>query len=237
MQYSLNGKTWTDIAEGSTSISGLGAGKVYLRKKADATHKASEAITVTINSINPSKATFYTLFLHTSKVTKKGMTLTWSKVDGAAKYVIYGGRYGAAARKLGETTSTKNVRNTLKSGKIYKFYVVALDAKGNTLCTSATVYAATKGGKFTNYKSVKTSAVGNAVKVAAGGTFNLNAKTVKSDSKLKIKKIQGLKYASTNPSVAKVTKKGVITGVNKGTCYVYVYAQNGVYKKIKVTVE
>ena len=49
--------------------------------------------------------------------------------------------------------------------------------------------------------------------------------------------LHGLKYASTNPKIAKVNSKGTITAVSKGTCYVYVYAQNGVYKKIKVTVK
>ena len=37
-------------------------------------------------------------------------------------------------------------------------------------------------------------------------------------------------------SVATVTKKGVIKAVSKGTCYVYVYAQSGIYKRVKVTV-
>ena len=45
---------------------------------------------------------------------------------------------------------------------------------------------------------------------------------------------QILDYANT--SIATVSSKGVIKGKKKGTCYVYVYAQNGVYKKIKVTV-
>ena len=37
--------------------------------------------------------------------------------------------------------------------------------------------------------------------------------------------------------VAKITKKGVVKGVGKGTCFVYAYAQNGVYAKVKVTVK
>jgi uncharacterized protein YjdB len=44
-------------------------------------------------------------------------------------------------------------------------------------------------------------------------------------------------YESTNPKVAKVSKKGVVTGKKKGSCYVYAYAQNGVFAKIKVTVK
>lgn len=30
---------------------------------------------------------------------------------------------------------------------------------------------------------------------------------------------------------------GVVKGMKKGTCYIYVYAENGIFKKIKVTVK
>ncbi len=46
-----------------------------------------------------------------------------------------------------------------------------------------------------------------------------------------------LTYESTNPEIATVTKKGVIKGKMKGTCYVYAYAQNGMFAKIKVIVK
>ena len=37
-------------------------------------------------------------------------------------------------------------------------------------------------------------------------------------------------------SIAKVNADGLVTGVKKGTCTVYAYAQNGVCAKIAVTV-
>ena len=40
---------------------------------------------------------------------------------------------------------------------------------------------------------------------------------------------------SDNVNIAAVSKNGKVTAVKKGTCSIYVYAQNGVYKKIKVT--
>ena len=45
------------------------------------------------------------------------------------------------------------------------------------------------------------------------------------------------RYASSNTKVAKVDKNGKITAVGKGTCYIYVYAANGLAKKVKVTVK
>jgi uncharacterized protein YjdB len=45
-----------------------------------------------------------------------------------------------------------------------------------------------------------------------------------------------MKYASSNSKIATVSKKGVIKGRKKGKCFIYAYAQNGVCKRIKVTV-
>ena len=45
-----------------------------------------------------------------------------------------------------------------------------------------------------------------------------------------------LRYYSSNRKVA-VVKNGVITARRAGTCEIYVVANNGVYKKIKVTVK
>ena len=38
-------------------------------------------------------------------------------------------------------------------------------------------------------------------------------------------------------NVGNYTCKGVITAKSKGGCNIYEYAQNGVYKKVKVTVK
>ena len=43
--------------------------------------------------------------------------------------------------------------------------------------------------------------------------------------------------AGRKPHIAAVNKKGKITAVGKGSCYVYAYAQNGVCAKVKVTVK
>ncbi len=55
--------------------------------------------------------------------------------------------------------------------------------------------------------------------------------------KSKIKKHRVLSYESRDPGVATVTAKGVIKGKKKGNTTVYVYAQNGCYKAVKVTVK
>ena len=46
-----------------------------------------------------------------------------------------------------------------------------------------------------------------------------------------------LRYASTDKSIATVTKSGKVKAKTKGTCYVYVYAKNGYAKRVKITVK
>jgi uncharacterized protein YjdB len=45
------------------------------------------------------------------------------------------------------------------------------------------------------------------------------------------------RYKSSAPGIVKVSKKGKIKALAKGTATVYVYAKNGYAKKIKVTVQ
>jgi len=58
------------------------------------------------------------------------------------------------------------------------------------------------------------------------------------EAKKVIKEHRGVNYESLNPEIAKVNKKtGKITGVSAGKTTIYVYCQNGVYKKVSVTVK
>ena len=55
--------------------------------------------------------------------------------------------------------------------------------------------------------------------------------------KLKVQKHVGVRYESTNTNVATVSPKGVVKAKNNGKCYVYAFAQNGIYKKVTVIVK
>ena len=48
---------------------------------------------------------------------------------------------------------------------------------------------------------------------------------------------RGLCYESSDTSIATVDKNGYITMVSKGTCDIWVYAQNGCYSTIKLLVK
>ena len=46
-----------------------------------------------------------------------------------------------------------------------------------------------------------------------------------------------LSFESSNPKIAAVSSKGVIKAKKKGTCTIYIYAQNGICKKVTVKVK
>lgn len=48
---------------------------------------------------------------------------------------------------------------------------------------------------------------------------------------------RGSRFAPLRLKSTKPVSKGVVKAKKKGTCYIYAYAQNGVYKKIKITVK
>ena len=74
------------------------------------------------------------------------------------------------------------------------------------------------------------------VTLAAKNTYLLKA-SVKDSGKVNVHKSRALIYESSNPKVAKVNKNGKVTAVAKGSCYVYIYAQNGIYTRVKVNVK
>jgi len=114
------------------------------------------------------------------------------------------------------------------------------DGKKSYVKTSPIVHAYTSGGtkKYTNSKSVTVKKA--KVSLKEGKTYKIKATVKKLQKGKKIMPaghVAKLRYLSSNTIVATVSKSGKIKGVNNGTCYVYAYAHNGVFKRIKVTVK
>lgn len=106
------------------------------------------------------------------------------------------------------------------------------------LTTSRYTHVATSGvNKYSNPAKVTTAAKNNKVTIKVKKSFKLKGAYAASAKKYKIKKVWGMRYESTNTKIATVSKTGVIKAKKKGPCYVYAFAQNGVAKKIKVTVK
>ena len=213
---------------------------------AGASAEAADAALTSAKGDKDLKGSVYNkLQVKQSKVTKTSIKIKWNKIKGAKKYVVYAGKSGKSS-KLQKITTTSKTAYTLKKfnkkklgkGTYYKFAVVALNAKGKVVTSSKFAHIATLGkNKASNPAKVTTKAKNNKVTVKVKKTFKLAGAYTSSAKKYKIRKVLGMRYESTNTKVATVTSKGVIKGVKKGTCYVYAYAQNGMTKKIKVTVK
>ena len=206
---------------------------------------AERAILGMTSDSDPAGSKINPLKLRSKKQTKNSIKLTWTGAGGATKYVIYGNKCNSKGvrykmTKLAETSKkTYNVKKIagkkLGKGKYHKFIVVAVDGNNNVISTSKVIHVTTKGGKAGNYTrvSVSKNAVKKAKKLKAGKTLKLKGKAVGK----RVKKHVKVRYESTNPNVATVTSGGKVKAVSKGKANITVYAQNGVYKNVKVVVK
>lgn len=196
-------------------------------------------------------STFALIQARAIKTTKNSIRLKWKSVKNADGYIIYGNKCGKKNKYKKIKTivggnKTQYTQKKLKKGTYYKYIVRAyklVNGKPVTMVASKTIHASTTGGKYGNAKAVKLK-TGKKLKKKSGTyvltlkknkTFTVKATEVKKSKK--IKKHRKIAFESTNASIASVNKKGQIKGKNKGSCYVYAYAQNGVFAKIKVTVK
>lgn len=167
----------------------------------------------------------------------KSQIIRWNSVKSADGYFIYGAKANGKYKCL-RTVSKKVLRwkrTGLKKGTPYRYYVKAyklIDGKRVSLSKSLPAYSTTKGGKYGNPVKLRTKR--SLVSVKSGKKIKLN---VKAAGKKMNKASKKVRYLSTNPSIAKVSKKGIVTGGRRGTCYVYCVAWNGLSKKIKVRVK
>lgn len=168
---------------------------------------------------------------------KTSQTIRWNAVSSADGYDIYGAKSNGKYERI-QTVSKKSVKWThkkLKKGKSYKYYVQAykeIGGKRVVIAKSLDVYSTTKGGKYGN--ASKVSAKKTRISVKSGKKVGLS---VKASGKKLNKTAKKIRYVSSNPAVAKVSSKGVITGKKRGSSTVYCIAGNGVYKKVKVTIK
>ena len=189
-----------------------------------------------------------------AKITAKGsngLALTWNKVTGAKGYDIYfdrcNGKDSTKGMKKVKTVKAgkalKWTKTGLKKKTAYKAYVKAYTVKNGKkkyIKTSPLTHSYTSGAskKYSNAKALTV----NKTKVALkkGKTFKIKTKItkVKKNKKLMPKThVKTVRYMTSNKKVATVSAGGKITAKAKGTCFVYAYTHNCMYKKITVTVK
>ena len=183
---------------------------------------------------------FGLLKAQTTKLTKNSVTVKWNKVKNADGYIVYGAKCGAKSKykvlKVVSGKTTSYTQKKLKKGTYYKYNIVAfknINGAKVTTAVSKKIHATTLGGKYGVAKAVKVNKTKATIK--KGKTFKIKASEIKKDKK--IRRHRAICYESSNTKIATVNSKGKIKAKKKGKCTIYVYAQNGVYKTVKVTVK
>ena len=191
------------------------------------------------------------LKIRSVKQTNTSITLIWAKVEAADGYIIYGNQCNNNGKKYSykklKTITNNNTltwtQKNLKKAKHYKYKVKAyqvVNGKTVVINTSMDIHVVTKGGKYGVAKAVSITKISGTksttkVTLAKGKTATIKAKEIPADKP--ISQHRAICYESSDKNVATVTKIGVIQAKGKGSCKIYVYAQNGVYKTVTVTVK
>ncbi len=198
-------------------------------------------------------ACFSKLKARAIRSSRKTITLKWVKQSGADGYVIYANQcnnHGKRYRlKKVKTIKGANkltwTQKKLKKGKYYKYLVVAykqIDGKKVTIAAAPNIHAVTKGGKLGMAKGVKVLKIGKKkskkITLKIGQTVKVKAKEIRAEKKKPIMKHRKLAYESDDSTLVTATKRsGRLKAVSAGKCKVWVYAQNGVYATVIVTIK
>lgn len=180
---------------------------------------------------------------------KDKVKVKWTKVKGVKGYDIYFTRCNhdektSVYKKIKTIRGNKKFSCTIKGLKKNTAYKVFAKAwtkkkgKKKVIKTSPKAHAFTSGGKdkYTNAKKISTK---KKLSVKKKKSVKIKAKIRKRSAKKVMPSVHTAKfrYISSNKKIAKVSKKGIVKGIKKGKCSVYVFAHNGVYKKIKIKVK
>ena len=177
------------------------------------------------------------------------LTISWGEVPDAEYYEVYVTYLSVPFEKVepieikgANGLETKKINGkAIDSTKNFKLMVEAFkteDGKKLQLGKSLTLYVA--GENNQDYTNVSEVSVNKTKKtLAAGKTFKLKAETILEDMTKKLLKPSAarLRYESSDTSVAKVSSKGKVTAVGKGTCYIRVFALSGASAQVKITVK
>ena len=185
-----------------------------------------------------------------AKVTasKKGVTVKWGAVANAEKYEIYAtycgkdSKYKKIKTVKGNVTSfeiTKLGGKKVDTSKCLKVYVVAyrkVNGKYEKISKSFYLHIAGAQNKHTNAKAINVKKSSYTLKVNKTATMKPTLVLEKKNKKA-VDHVAKFRYLSTNTAVATVDKNGKITAKGKGTCTIYIFANNGNLKSVKVTVK
>ncbi|MCR5793693.1 MAG: InlB B-repeat-containing protein [Lachnospiraceae bacterium] len=189
---------------------------------------------------DPKNSTFRLLRLRAIEK-KKALVLKWTRYKKADGYIIYGSACGKKMKYVTTINTNKKTKlkvKKLKANKYYKYIVFAyknIYGEKRIIASSKSAHACTRSKKKANPTKIKS--VKKKLTLKKGKKFKFKPKYSCPKGKKVHQHIAIFRYESTNEKIAKVNKKGKLTARKKGTCTIYVYTQNGLYKKVKVRVK
>ena len=177
---------------------------------------------------------------------KNKIQLKWNAVKDADGYIVYGNLCNTSKKKykikklatIKDPNKTSWTHKKVLKGTYYKYTVTAykvINGKKKVLSVSKMVHAVSKGGKYTNPTGVKVKKKTITLKVSQKKRIKAT-RTMPKGGKMR-EHTKKFRYESSDKSVATINKKGIITAKKKGTCYGFVYAQNGTYATVKIKVK
>ena len=159
-----------------------------------------------------------------------GYDCYWSYCDGKQNYKKF------ADVKNGKLNTT---HSRLQNNREYKYFVAAYKIEGGRkvyIARSNSLHVAMKQSKLTNASELvpnRTSAT-----LTVGKTVKITGKIkLENPKKKQLHHVAEYRYYTSNSKVAAVSASGVVTAKGKGSCRIYVVANNGVYKTVTVTVK
>ena len=177
--------------------------------------------------------------------------IRWESIPDVDGYIIY--RYHASSKNYKEIHTIKSssikkgmiwTDKHLRTNKVYKYKMASykiIDGKTQVSDRSDWVSAKTykRNSKKINARAPKVSKKEVYLGLCTAKKVTAYSKPAKYGKNKKKKVISNqIRWNSSDPAVATVDKKGVITaGVKAGTCSVYAKAHNGTRTKIKVIVK
>ncbi len=176
----------------------------------------------------------------TAKANKTSQTLSYQRIANVDGYLIYGAKCGEEMTQLAKVTAdtTSYTVKGLKQGTYYKYQVKAyriIDGKQVIIVSSKVIHSITESKTYGNTTKVTSST--SSVTLAKGKSKTVTSQVVLPKGKKQKEHTAAIRYESSDKAIATVNSKGKITAKTKGSCYVYAYAQNGVYKRIKVMIK
>lgn len=189
------------------------------------------------------------MLLEATNIKSTSTKLVWDKLPDADGYDLYQSKCNTGTKTYKikfKKTFKSGEKHTfalkgLKKGVWYKNRIYAwkmIDGKKVVIGKSLTVHHyhkknndKSKWGNPTGIKLSKTK-----LSLKKGKTAKLSAKALSSGKDLG-RHGKRIRYVVSNTKVASVSASGKVKGKKKGTCTVYVVAQSGLKKKVKVTVK